>query len=156
MIKVLFVCLGNICRSPTAHSVFAHQVAEAGLSDRVLIDSAGTSSWHEGAKPDSRSIAYGAAHGYDLSFIRSRQVTLDDFVEQDLILAMDNDNLKNLQAICPGRHVHKIRLFLEFVDLSTEEVPDPYFGGNEGFDRVLNLVELGGLGLLNYLKKQLP
>ena len=81
---------------------------------------------------------------------------MDDFVEQDLILAMDNDNLKNLQAICPSRHVHKIRLFLEFVDLSTEEVPDPYFGGNEGFDRVLNLVELGGLGLLNYLKKQLP
>ncbi len=155
MMKVLFVCLGNICRSPTAHGVFAHQVAEAGLSDRIRIDSAGTSSWHEGAKPDSRAIAHGAAHGYDLSFIRSRQVTTGDFSVQDLILAMDKENLKNLQAICPDDHTHKLRLFLDYADVSTDEVPDPYFGGNEGFERVLNLVEFGGLGLLKHLRDRL-
>lgn len=155
MTKVLFVCLGNICRSPTAHGVFAHQVAESGLSDRIRVDSAGTSGWHEGVGPDHRSMKQAAAHGYDLSFIRSRKVTSADFVDQDYILAMDRENLKNLQKICPQEHAHKLRLFLDYADLPVSDVPDPYYGGNEGFERVLNLVELGGVALLDHLKKNL-
>lgn len=155
MVKVLFVCLGNICRSPTAHGVFAHQVAESGLSDRIRVDSAGTSGWHEGGVPDSRSMAHASGYGYDLSFIRSRQVSSSDFVEQDHILAMDKENLKNLRKICPPEYTHKVRLFLDFADLPVTEVPDPYYGGDEGFTRVLNLVELGGLALLDHLKKTL-
>ncbi|WP_257265919.1 low molecular weight protein-tyrosine-phosphatase [Endozoicomonas sp. ONNA2] len=153
MTKVLFVCLGNICRSPTAHGVFAHQVAEAGWSDSVRVDSAGTSGWHDGALPDSRSMQQAADHGYDLSFIRSRKVVPADFVEQDYILAMDRENLKDLQQSCPPEHAHKLRLFLDFADLPVSEVPDPYYGGNEGFARVLNLVELGGVALLDHLQK---
>ena len=156
MIKVLFVCLGNICRSPTAHGVFAHQVAESGLSDRIRVDSAGTSGWHDGMMPDTRSMEHAAGHGYDLSFIRSRQVSSSDFIEQDYILAMDKENLKNLYKICPPEHAHKLRLFLDYADLPVSEVPDPYFGGSEGFERVLNLVDLGGLALLDHLKKTLP
>lgn len=155
MIKVLFVCLGNICRSPTAHGVFAHQVAESGLSGRIRVDSAGTSGWHDGMMPDTRSMEYAADHGYDLSFIRSRQVSSSDFVEQDYILAMDKENLNNMHKICPKEHAHKLRLFLDYADLPVSEVPDPYFGGCEGFERVLNLVELGGLALLDHLKKTL-
>ncbi len=151
MIKVLFVCLGNICRSPTACGVFASQVAESGLSDLIRVDSAGTSGWHNGASPDRRSMQYAAQHGYDLSFIRSRQVNRQDFIEQDLILAMDNENLDSLRQMCPPEHAHKLRLFLEFADLPVAEVPDPYYGGSEGFARVLNLVELGGLALLEHL-----
>jgi len=151
MIRVLFVCLGNICRSPTACGVFAGQVAESGLSDRVRVDSAGTSGWHNGASPDHRSVQQAAQHGYDLSFIRSRQVNEQDFIEQDLILAMDNENLNSLRQMCPPEHAHKLRLFLEFADLPVSEVPDPYYGGSDGFARVLSLVELGGLALLNHL-----
>lgn len=153
MVKVLFVCLGNICRSPTAHGVFAHQVAESGFSDRIRVDSAGTSGWHEGGEPDSRSLDHAAKYGYDLSFIRSRQVLSGDFVEQDHILAMDKENLKNLRKICPPEYAHKVRLFLDYTDLPVSEVPDPYYGGDDGFTRVLNLVELGGLALLDHLKK---
>ena len=151
MIKVLFVCLGNICRSPTACGVFASQVAESGLSDLIRVDSAGTSGWHNGASPDRRSAQHAAQHGYDLSFIRSRQVNRQDFMEQDLILAMDNENLDSLRQMCPPEYAHKLRLFLEFADLPVAEVPDPYYGGSEGFARVLNLVELGGLALLEHL-----
>lgn len=152
MIKVLFVCLGNICRSPTACGVFASQVADAGLSDRVRVDSAGTSGWHNGASPDSRAVQLAAQYGYDLSFIRSRQVNEQDFIAQDLILAMDKENLNSLRQICPPEYANKLRLFLDFADLPVSEVPDPYFGDRDGFARVLNLVELGGLALLNYLK----
>lgn len=152
MIKVLFVCLGNICRSPTACGVFARQVADSGLSDQVRVDSAGTSGWHNGAKPDSRSVQLAAGYGYDLSFIRSRQINEQDFIEQDLILAMDKENLNSLRQMCPPEFAHKLRLFLDFADLPVSEVPDPYFGGSEGFARVLNLVELGGVALLNHLK----
>ncbi|WP_330926132.1 low molecular weight protein-tyrosine-phosphatase [Candidatus Sororendozoicomonas aggregata] len=152
--RVLFVCLGNICRSPTAHGVFSQLISNAGLADRILVDSAGTSSWHEGTVPDSRAVQVARAQGYDLSFIRSRQVTSTDFVEQDLILAMDNDNLANLQARCPVEYQQKIYRFLDFAeDLNTREVPDPYYGGNEGFIRVLSLVEHGGRALLAHLQQ---
>ena len=154
MTKVLFVCLGNICRSPTAHGVFSQQVAEAGLAGQVEVDSAGTSGWHNGASPDSRSAAEAAVRGYDLSYIRSRKVMGNDFVEQDLILAMDQDNLDDLLARCPAECRHKIKLFLEFSsEITTREVPDPYYGGDEGFSRVFDLVELGGLALLQHLKE---
>ncbi|WP_299729034.1 low molecular weight protein-tyrosine-phosphatase [uncultured Endozoicomonas sp.] len=155
MVNVLFVCLGNICRSPTAHGVFAHQVAESGLSSTIRVDSAGTSGWHNGAKPDSRSMAYAAQNGYDLSFIRSRQVSEDDFIRQDLILAMDAENFENLKSICPPKHLHKVKLFLNYADLPVNEVPDPYYGGDDGFHRVLNLVELGGIALLEHIKQGL-
>lgn len=152
MIRVLFVCLGNICRSPTAHGVFARQVADAGLGDRVLVDSAGTSGWHNGASPDARSTRQAQANGYDLSFIKSRQVCEQDFVDQDLILAMDQDNLAELQQQCPARYAHKLHLFLAFSELESSEVPDPYYGGEDGFSRVLTLVELGGVGLLEHIR----
>ena len=153
-VKVLFVCLGNICRSPTAHGVFSQLVSDVGLSDHILVDSAGTSGWHEGALPDSRSAEVAQSQGYDLLFIRSRKVTFADFVEQDLILAMDNENLVNLQAACPSEHQHKLHRFLDFAeDIETREVPDPYYGGGEGFTRVLRLVEHGGRALLAHLQQ---
>ena len=154
MIKVLFVCLGNICRSPTAHGVFSQQVAEAGLAGQVEVDSAGTSGWHDGGRPDVRSEAEAAERGYDLSFIRSRKVMDSDFIEQNLILAMDQDNLDDLLARCPAEHQHKIKLFLDFSsETATREVPDPYFGDDKGFTRVLNLIEFGGLALLQHIKE---
>lgn len=154
MVKVLFICLGNICRSPTAHGVFSQQVAGAGLAGQVEVDSAGTSGWHDGASPDSRSVAEATARGYDLSFIHSRKVLDKDFIEQDLILAMDQDNLEDLLARCPAEHQHKIKLFLDFSNETiTREVPDPYYGGDEGFSRVFDLVELGGLALLQHIKE---
>ncbi len=152
MIKVLFVCLGNICRSPTACGVFASQVAASELSDRIRVDSAGTSGWHIGASPDHRAMQHAAQYGYDLSFIRSRKINEQDFIEQDLILAMDDENLRSLRQDCPPDYADKLRLFLDFADLPVSEVPDPYYGDDEGFARVLNLVELGGLALLNHLK----
>lgn len=154
MVKVLFVCLGNICRSPTAHGVFSQQVTEAGLAGQVEVDSAGTSGWHDGASPDSRSVAEAVARGYDLSYIRSRKVMENDFVEQDLILAMDQDNLDDLLVCCPAEYQHKIKRFLDFSsEITAREVPDPYYGGDEGFSRVFDLVELGGLALLQHLKE---
>ena len=154
MVKVLFVCLGNICRSPTAHGVFSRQVANSGLAKLIQVDSAGTSGWHNGAHPDSRSVSKASAKGYDLTFIRSRQVTEEDFAEQSLILAMDKDDLYELRHLCPPEHQHKLKLFLDFAsDLNTCEVPDPYYGDDQGFVRVIDLVELGGIGLLQYLKE---
>ena len=154
MVKVLFVCLGNICRSPAAHGVFSQQVAGAGLAGQVEVDSASTSGWHDGASADSRSAAEAVARGYDLSYIRSRQVTDNDFVGQDLILAMDQDNLNDLLARCPVEYQHKIKLFLDFSsEITTREVPDPYYGGDDGFSRVFDLVELGGMALLQHIKE---
>ncbi|AMO57027.1 low molecular weight protein-tyrosine-phosphatase [Endozoicomonas montiporae] len=153
MVKVLFVCLGNICRSPTAHGIFARQVENAGLADVIIIDSAGTSGWHKGSKPDSRSMAEAKQQGYDLSFIRSRQVTAEDFAGQDYILAMDQSNLDDLLAECPPEHQHKVKLFLDFAEGSRSEVPDPYYGGDDGFADVLRLVEQGGLALLDHMMR---
>ena len=109
--KVLFVCLGNICRSPTAEGVFRHYVEQAGLSEQVTIDSAGTSDWHIGKTPDPRTIAAAAQRGYDVSTLRGRQATAEDFNEFDLILAMDNSNLTNLQAIQPAQSKAELALY---------------------------------------------
>ncbi len=153
MTKVLFVCLGNICRSPTADAVFSKMVAQAGLEDLVDVDSAGTGSWHIGHPPDQRATAAAAQRGYDLSSLRARQVEIDDFHQFDYILAMDEQNMADLSALCPPDHQDKIRLFLEFsADADLTDVPDPYYGGEDGFDQVLNLVESAAIGLLNHIK----
>lgn len=149
MIKVLFVCMGNICRSPTAEGVFRHQVAAAGLSDRIVIDSAGTHDYHIGEPPDRRSQKAALRRSYDLSGLRGRLVGPVDFHEFDYILAMDRDNLANLQRICPAQHRHKLNLFMEFSRKFVQrEVPDPYYGGEQGFENVLDMAEDAASGLL--------
>lgn len=148
-IKVLFVCMGNICRSPTAEGVFRRQVSEAGQADLVVIDSAGTHNYHIGSPPDNRAQQAALQRGYDLSGLRGRQVGARDFYEFDYILPMDRENLANLSQICPPQEQHKLKLFMEFSrGYSEREVPDPYYGGNQGFENVLNMVEDAGLGLL--------
>jgi len=153
-VKVLFVCLGNICRSPTAHAVFRHKVKEAGL--KVETESAGTSACHEGSKPDNRSVSVGKEKGYDFSRIFSRKVKPGDFGYYDLILAMDKDNQANLINICPSEFRHKVKLMLEFSNSFSdyEEVPDPYYGGGSGFKLVLELIEDASDGLIEHLKQE--
>jgi protein-tyrosine phosphatase len=142
MIKVLFVCLGNICRSPTAHGVLEHKLAMAGLSDVVEVDSAGTAAWHVGKQPDVRSQQAAKKRDYDLSHIRARQAIADDFLEFDYVLAMDNQNLGNLMAIMPPGNVKTSPvLFLASFLQSPSEVPDPYYGGEGGFETVLDMIE---------------
>ena len=157
MIRVLFVCLGNICRSPTAHGVFQSLVDQAGLSDKVFVDSAGTAAWHIGKSPDSRSMEHAERRGYDLSPLRARQAIETDFDQFDYVLAMDKENLSNLQAICPHGAKTAPQLFLyEFSKNFDElEVPDPYYGGEAGFEHVLDLVEDACEGLLTDIKKRL-
>lgn len=150
--KILLVCMGNICRSPTAHGVLRHRLHQAHLSGVVTVDSAGTHSYHVDAPPDARSQVHAQRRGYDLSDLRARQVMDDDFADADLILAMDWDNLALLQAECPPQHQLKLRRFAEFFKTSPQTVvPDPYYGGADGFDVVLDLVEDGCTGLLQHL-----
>lgn len=152
MKRVLFVCLGNICRSPTAEGVFRKLVADHGLADRIEIDSAGTGAWHVGSPPDSRAQAEARRRGMDLSGLRARQVRREDFERFDLILAMDRENLENLWAMCPPSCRDKVRMFTSFGPPGCpEEVPDPYYGGPEGFRRVFDLIEACGKGLLEHL-----
>ena len=140
--KVLFVCLGNICRSPTAHGVFEHWVAKRGLADQITVDSSGTGGWHLGQAPDSRSTAAAAKRGYDLSALRARQLSREDFFRFDYILAMDRSNLADLQAVAPADYAGELALFLSYANNGTrEEVPDPYYGSGDGFTAVLDLVE---------------
>ncbi|MDX1319480.1 MAG: low molecular weight protein-tyrosine-phosphatase [Oceanospirillum sp.] len=148
-IKVLFVCLGNICRSPTADGVFRKLVADAGLQDLIEIDSAGTAAWHVGKSPDPRTQDAAASRGYDLSGLRARQAVPEDFYKYDHILAMDLSNLENLQQIRPADASARLGLFLDYApDLGIKEVPDPYYGGESGFEQVLDLVETAGKNLL--------
>ncbi|MEP5568082.1 MAG: low molecular weight protein-tyrosine-phosphatase [Halioglobus sp.] len=147
--RVLFVCLGNICRSPTAHGVFAAMVQERGLEESIKIDSCGTGDWHIGHAPDRRATAEAAQRGYDLSTLRARQVAPQDFADFDYVLAMDNQNLADLRAMCPEEFSGYLGLFLPFDPLAAmTEVPDPYYGGDEGFSEVLDMVEAAGKGLL--------
>lgn len=155
-IRVLFCCMGNICRSPTAEGVFRHMVHAAGLGDRIEIASAGTHDYHIGRPPDRRAQAAAAARGYDLSHQRARQVSPQDFLDYDYILAMDADNLARLRGVAPGAQRDKARLFLDYSETrSGEEVPDPYYGGEDGFMLVLDMVEDGAAGLLADIKKKL-
>ncbi|MBU2865280.1 low molecular weight phosphotyrosine protein phosphatase [Reinekea forsetii] len=139
MKKCLMVCLGNICRSPTAHGILAHEIERQKLP--LFVDSAGTAAYHIGKAPDSRSQATAKEHGYDLSDLRARQVVIDDFYEYDYIFAMDNSNLANLKAMQPKDASAKLSLYLEFANLEQQEVPDPYYGDGDGFEIVLDLCE---------------
>lgn len=139
---MLFVCLGNICRSPTAEAVFRERAARAGLGDRLLVDSAGTGDWHVGHPPDRRAIAHAARRGYDLSPLRARQVTREDFRRFGWILAMDEDNLRDLAVLRPDPFDGHLGLMLDLApSLGVREVPDPYYGRSDGFERVLDLLE---------------
>lgn len=156
MVKVLFVCMGNICRSPTAEGVFRKLVNEAGLGEMIEIGSAGTHGYHVGEPPDPRAQETARQRGIDLSGLRGRAATRADIVRCDYILAMDSDNVENLLEICPEGHDQKIRLLLEFAPQRPErEVPDPYFGGAAGFDRVLDMIEEATKGLLDDIRKRL-
>lgn len=148
-VRVLFVCMGNICRSPTAEGVFQRKIQSVGLLDRIAIDSAGTHDYHVGRAPDRRAQHAAQQRGYDLSSLRGRQVAVQDFHEFDYVLAMDQENLANLLRICPPQQKHKLRLFMEFSrNFSAREVPDPYYGGEQGFEQVLDMVEDAAEGLL--------
>ncbi|MFC3201088.1 low molecular weight protein-tyrosine-phosphatase [Alteromonas oceani] len=147
---VLFVCLGNICRSPTAEAVFRHKADEAGL--KLTIDSAGTHGYHTGSPPDKRSQAAGQERGYSFKGLKCRRVSDTDFETFDLILAMDQSNLENLREMSDPEHHHKIRLMLDFAGYENEEVPDPYYGGKKGFELVLGLIEEASDGLIRALR----
>lgn len=149
MVNVLFVCLGNICRSPAAEGVFRALVEREGLADRIACDSAGTGSWHIGKAPDARMRAAAKRRGYDLDSLRGRQVTAGDFERFDYVLAMDGENLANLTVICPPGREGRLGRLLDFAPgVGRRDVPDPYYGGADGFERVLDLVEAGAAGLL--------
>ena len=147
--SVLFVCLGNICRSPTADAVFRVQVARAGLAEQVLVDSCGTAAYHVGEAPDARATAAAARRGYDLSPLRARQFKPRDFERFDIILAMDESNLVHLESRRPVGYGGRLGLFLDLApEVGRREVPDPYHGGDRGFEEVLDLVETAGERLL--------
>ncbi|MFT6028781.1 MAG: protein-tyrosine phosphatase [Oleiphilaceae bacterium] len=163
MIKILFVCLGNICRSPTAQGVFEGRLAArfdssifetVNLNDAFLIDSAGTAAWHIGKQADTRSQLAAKERGYDLSNLHARQVSDKDFAKFDYILAMDKANLESLQESCPRAYLNKLALFLDFAEGSEQEVPDPYYGGGSGFNQVLDLIESASDGLIAHLIKK--
>ncbi|MFJ4373854.1 low molecular weight protein-tyrosine-phosphatase [Pseudomonas japonica] len=153
--RVLFVCLGNICRSPTAEGVLRHQLIEAGLADVIQVASAGTGDWHVGNPPDSRTRRAAQLRGYDLSAQRAQQVSREDFSRYDLILAMDKSNLAQLQAMRPGHASAELDLFLRRYEGALDEVPDPYYGGEQGFEHVLDLIEAACRGLVIELKGRL-
>ncbi len=155
--RVLFVCMGNICRSPTAEAVFRHQVTAAGFENAIHIDSAGTHDYHIGEPPDARAQKAAARRGYDATELRARQVDETDFEVFDYILAMDKANLAILERECPPQYSHKLGLLMQYSERyseGVEEVPDPYFGGNQGFEHVLNMVEEAGRGLLIRLRDE--
>ncbi len=153
-IKVLFVCMGNICRSPTAEGVFSVLLKKQGYSILFSIDSAGTHAYHTGDEPDARAQKAAQSRGVDLSRLKARKIILEDFEDFDYILVMDNDNYEIVLESCPDEYKDKIKFFLEYAPhLETREVPDPYYGGKYGFERVLDMVEDASLGFLNTLKQ---
>jgi protein-tyrosine phosphatase len=150
--RILFVCLGNICRSPTAEGVFRHRARQAGFTD-LQIDSAGTAGWHVGKAPDPRTVAAAQRRGYDLSALRARQVLVADFDHFDFVLAMDRQNLAELKSMAPRRAKASLGLFLDYTgNAACREVPDPYYGGEAGFEQVLDLVEQASDGLIARLR----
>jgi protein-tyrosine phosphatase len=151
--RILFVCLGNICRSPTAHGVFANYVRDAGLEKHIEIDSAGTGDWHIGKPPDLRTQQAALKRGFDLSALRARQVKIDDLDAFDLILVMDKKNFRDLRSMATPTNHHKVKLFLDYAEAGIREVPDPYYEGEAGFEQVLDLVEQASAGLLASLRE---
>jgi len=155
MVKVLFVCMGNICRSPTAHGVFLKMIDDESLSHLIEVDSAGTHAYHVGEPPDPRAQAAAARRGVDLASLRARKVTAEDFEVFDYVLAMDHDNHQRLEMICPVGHEGKLHLFLDFAaEQQEDEVPDPYYGGASGFEKVLDLIEDASAGLLQDIRSR--
>ena len=153
MTKVLFVCLGNICRSPTAEGVFRQIVSQSALANEIFIDSAGTGNWHIGHPPDQRAIETAALRGINLSDLKARQVVSNDIQEFDYIIAMDNQNLYDLKSLSDSACHHKIKLFLSYADQYDEaEVPDPYYGGAQGFSHVIDMIENASHGLLKEIE----
>jgi protein-tyrosine phosphatase len=154
-VKVLFVCMGNICRSPTAQGVFEKLVDEYNLAEVVSVDSAGTHAYHVGEPPDARASEAAVKRGIDLSRQRARRVRAEDLDEFDYVLAMDESNYDELTSLSGPQHTAKVRLLLEFAPgLSVREVPDPYYGGVTGFERVLDLIEQASAGLLAEIRQQ--
>jgi protein-tyrosine phosphatase len=153
--RVLFVCLGTICRSPTAEGVLRHKLREAGLADQIEVASAGTGDWHVGKAPDKRSQAAAKLRGYDLSAQRAQHVSRADFATYDLILAMDNSNLRHLKALQPAKGKAELDLFLRRFQSELDEVPDPYYDGDQGFEQVLDLIERASDLLVIELKGRL-
>lgn len=155
MVKVLFVCLGNICRSPTAEGVFRKLVEEQGLSEMIMIDSAGTHAYHIGKSPDPRAQEAASKRGIDLSGLRGRQAVPQDIIQFDYVLAMDEENYENLLDIAPPEVANRVQLLLQYAPGRRERsVPDPYYGGASGFDRVLDMVEEAAAGLLQHIRDQ--
>ncbi|GGC82013.1 low molecular weight protein-tyrosine-phosphatase [Vreelandella lutescens] len=153
MTRVLFVCLGNICRSPTAEGVFQRSLDRAGLSKRVSIDSCGVGDWHVGKAPDARAQAAALRRGVDISHLRARQLNASDFLEFDYVLGMDRENLAAMQLLKPADSQAKVGLFLAYAGLPDTDVPDPYYGGESGFEQVLDMIEQASAGLIEELTR---
>ena len=153
MTNVLFVCMGNICRSPTAEGVFRHKVEQNNLQNLISIDSAGTHAYHVGNSPDKRAQEAALKRSIDLSNQRARRVSADDFSKFDYIIAMDESNMEDLVSICPAGYEDRLHLLLAFSDSEQSEVPDPYYGQGRGFEIVLNLVEDASEGLLQHIRE---
>jgi len=153
LIKILFVCLGNICRSPTAEGVFNALVEREGLLDKISVDSAGVGGWHIGEPPDRRAVAMAKLRGLNISLQRARQVNANDFNRFDYIIAMDQKNHRDLNLLCPTGKEDRLYRFLQFApSLHIKDVPDPYYGGDSGFDAVLDLIEAASVGLLEDIR----
>ncbi|HAJ76035.1 MAG TPA: phosphotyrosine protein phosphatase [Gammaproteobacteria bacterium] len=148
------VCLGNICRSPTAHGVLYKLIQNNCLEDNILVDSAGTGDWHIGEGPDTRAVQAAASRGYRIDGLRARQVSREDFEKFDYILALDRNNLRELKNSCPAAHQPKLQLLLQYTTADHESVPDPYYSGTQGFELVLDLVEEACDQLLQHIKAQ--
>ena len=156
MVKVLFVCMGNICRSPTAHGVFESLITERGFAGQIAVDSAGTHAYHMGDPPDPRAQAAAKQRGIDLAHLRARKVVTEDFEIFDHVVVMDYDNLEIMRSLCPPGQEHKLSLFMEFAqEYDESEVPDPYYGAKNGFERVLDMVEVASQGLLAHIVQRL-
>lgn len=153
-VKVLFVCLGNICRSPSAEGVFRKVVEQAGLDDRVTIDSCGTGHWHVGKAPDSRAIVAAHKRGIDISHLRARQFRSEDLHQFDHVLVMDRQNLADVRDVWQQKGGTEPVLFLRFGSSGYDEVPDPYYGGDQGFEHVLDLINEASEGLLQHIREQ--
>lgn len=155
MTSVLFVCLGNICRSPLCEGIFRSLVSEAGLEARFSSDSAGTGAWHAGNAPDPRSVAIARQKGIDITDLRARQVTVADFTRYDLVLAMDRNNLRDLRRLAPASAGARVHLFSDFATGRTVDVPHPYYGGPNGFEEVYSMLLSGCVSLLGKLRTEL-
>jgi protein-tyrosine phosphatase len=153
LVNVLFVCLGNICRSPSAEGMFRHLLDSTGLAGRVGVDSAGTGTWHIGKPPDRRAQSAMRMRGLDISNLKARQAVTGDFSRFDYVLAMDRSNHADLATLCPPGEAHRLGLFLDFTPgLEGRDVPDPYYGSGRDFDRMLDTIELGARGLLDHIR----